>query len=384
MRVAILTTVHSALDGRIFHKQAVSLAQAGHDVTLFAPQQPEAEAIARQHNIAYVPLRAPGRRMARPLQWLRLMRLLRRNCCDVWHFHDPELLPFTIIWKWLFARHVFLVYDVHEDVPKDILSKAYIPSYLRGPISRVAYIVERWGMRRCQLVVSAGDSIIPRLRACSRRMITVRNYPLLRQGTSVPRSYTNGRPVRIIYPGTMTEVRGIRDVVQAMAELQDCDVELLLMGRFHPAAFEQEIRQIAGSNVVIHHEVSFDQMPGHLGASDIGVLCFHATPAERGTLPIKMFEYMQAGLPIVASDFPVWRDIIESAGCGLLVEPGPGNAQQIAATIRQLVNDPGLRQRMGQAGMQAVKEKYTWQNQVGALIAEYERFERILSEEQRK
>ena len=105
MRVAILTTVHSALDGRIFHKQAVSLAQAGYDVTLFAPLHPEAEAIAWQHNVAYVSLRAPGRRMARPLQWLRLIRLLRRNRCDVWHFHDPELLPLTIIWKWLFARH---------------------------------------------------------------------------------------------------------------------------------------------------------------------------------------------------------------------------------------------------------------------------------------
>jgi hypothetical protein len=97
-----------------------------------------------------------------------------------------------------------------------------------------------------------------------------------------------------------------------------------------------------------------------------------------------MFEYMQAGLPIVASDFAVWRDIIESAGCGLLVEPGPGNSRQIAAAIRQLVNDPNLRQRMGQAGIRAVKEKYTWQNEATALIAEYARFERTLSEEQRK
>jgi len=378
MRVAILTTVHSALDGRIFHKQAVSLAQAGYDITLFAPLDPHAEAIVRQHNIAYMPLRPPGRRMARPLQWLRLMRLLRQNRYDVWHFHDPELLPLAIVWKWLFARQVFLIYDVHEDVRKDILSKAWIASYLRKPVSRIATVVERWGMRSCQLVVAAGDSIVERVTASSQRSITVRNYPLLRQEISVARSAKDGQPVRVIYPGALTEVRGIRDVVQAMDELQDCDVKLLLMGRFYPASFEREIRQIAGSKVEIHSQVPFDKVPQYLQTSHIGVVCFHSTPAEAGSLPVKLFEYMQAGLPVIASDFPVWREIIESAGCGLLVEPGPGNAQQIAAAIRRLVNDPDLRQRMGQAGVQAAREKYAWQNEVVPLIAEYERVERIL------
>jgi glycosyltransferase involved in cell wall biosynthesis len=378
MRIAILTTVHSALDGRIFHKQAVSLAQAGYDVTLLAPLDTDAEALARQHGIAYVPLRASGRRIDRLLQWLRLMRLVRRNRYDVWHFHDPELLPLAIAWRWLFARQVHLIYDVHEDVPKDILSKVWIPSYLRKPVARLAYEVERWGMRNCQLVVAAGDSIVERVTASARRSIVVRNYPLMRQETSVLRSSTNGRPVRVIYPGTLTEVRGIRDVVQAMDELHDCAVELWLMGRFYPAAFEREIRHIAGSNVVIHPQVPFDQVPQYIQSSDIGVVCFHPTPAELGTLPVKMFEYMQAGLPVVASDFPVWRGIIESAGCGLLVAPGPGSSQQIAAAIRHLVNDSHLRQRMGQAGIRAVREKYSWQNEVVALIAEYDRIEGTL------
>ena len=198
------------------------------------------------------------------------------------------------------------------------------------------------------------------------------------EGNGVPRSSKTGRSVRVIYPGTLTEVRGIRDVVQAMDHLHDCAVELWLMGRFYPASFEREIRHIAGGNVIIHTQVPFDQVPQYLHSSGIGVVCFHSTPAELGTLPVKMFEYMQAGLPVVASDFPVWRSIIESAGSGVLVTPRPGNSHQIAAAIRHLVSDPHLRQRMGQAGIRAVREKYSWQNEVVALIAEYDRIERSL------
>jgi glycosyltransferase involved in cell wall biosynthesis len=345
---------------------------------LFAPFHPQAEAVAWQQGIAYVPLRPPGRRVARPLQWLRLMRLLRRNRHDVWHFHDPELLPLTIVGKWLFARQVHLIYDVHEDVPKDILSKVWIPPCLRKPISVVAQVVERWGMRHCQLVVTVVDSIVARLKAVGQRSILVRNYPLLRQAPDAPRVDRNGCPARVIYPGTLTEARGIRDLVLAVHELQDCGVELVLLGRFYPPAFEQEIRRLAGPNVIIESFVPFDQVPRYLEKSDIGVACFHSTPAESDALPVKMFEYMAAGLPVVVSDFPILRRIVEPAGCGLLVEPGPDNARQIATAIRKLVSDPELRQRMGRAGMRAVTEEYSWQNEVAVLIAEYDRISQAL------
>jgi len=124
--------------------------------------------------------------------------------------------------------------------------------------------------------------------------------------------------------------------------------------------------------------VPFDQVPRYLEESDIGVACFHSTPAESDALPVKMFEYMAVGLPVVVSDFAILRRIVEPAGCGLIVEPGPGNAQQIAAAIRRLVDDPDLRRRMGQAGVQAVKEKYSWQNEATVLIAEYDRISQAL------
>lgn len=370
MRIAILTTVHPALDGRIFHKEAVSLARAGHEVTLFAPLHPQAAAVAQNQGITYIPLVAKTRRLIRPYRWVQLMRLLQKQRFDVWHFHDPELLPLAVIWRRLFARSTSLLYDMHEDVPLDILDKPWIAKPLRRPVSSAFDIVERWGMRQCQVIITATDPIARRATVSGRPVFTVRNYPLPQSQKPATRLLAPGQPVRVIYCGGLTEIRGIRQVVLAMEELQDCPVELVLLGEFYPQAFEQEIRRRAGKNVSIHNQVPFQQVWSYLQASDIGIVCFQPTPNHREAMPNKLFEYMQAGLAVVASNFPLWRQIVEASGCGLVVDPlAP---QQIAAAIRQLVADPAMRQKMGQAGDIAAHEKYAWDNECKTLLSAYQ------------
>ncbi len=374
MRIAVLTTVHPALDGRIFHKEAVSLARAGHAVTLFAPYHPEAAAAAQSRGLTYVPLPAAEGRLARPRRWVRLMGLLRQQRFDVWHFHDPELLPLAVVWRWLFARRTRLLYDMHEDVPKDILDKPWIAKPLRGPVSGAFDVVERWGMRRCQVIITATDPIAQRAAVSARPVFTVRNYPLARQQEAGPRPLGLTRPVRVIYCGGLTEIRGIRQVVLAMDDLQACPVELVLLGEFYPQAFAQEIRRQAGKHVLIYDQVPFQQVWSYLQESDIGIICFQPTPNHVEAMPNKLFEYMQAGLAVIASDFPLWRQIVESSGCGLVVNPTePG---QIAAAIRQLVADPAARREMGQAGISAAREKYGWDNESKTLLSAYQ----VLSE----
>jgi hypothetical protein len=143
MNIAVLTTVHIPLDGRIFYKEAVSLRNVGgHSVTLVGPYDVSAGAVAREHQISYVGLRPPGARISRFLQWIRLMRFLCRHHFDVWHFHDPELLPLAVLWRKLFSRETRLVYDVHEDYTRNILEKEYIPPRLRRLISRAFQFIE--------------------------------------------------------------------------------------------------------------------------------------------------------------------------------------------------------------------------------------------------
>ena len=371
MNIAILTTVHPALDGRIFHKEAISLASVGHNVTLFAPDHPEAASVAREHGIQYTPLPIIKMRLGRFVRWWRLLILLLKSQFDVWHFHDPELLPLAVIWRGLFSRKTQLVYDVHEDLPKNILDKPWLPKRTRYIISVLAGVVEHWCAFRCQLIVAATDAIGQRLAGVTRSTIVVRNYPLLgsrsQEGDFMKKE---NLIVQAIYCGTMTESRGIRETVEAMTYLHDCPVRLVLLGYFYPEAFEQEIRQLASDNVVILPQAPFSEVRRYLAESDIGIVVLRPTPSYVESLPIKLFEYMEAGLSVIASNFDLWREIVESNGCGVLVPPM--DASQIAAAVRMLVRDTAMRKKMGQAGAKAVRERYSWQSQADELLRAYD------------
>lgn len=370
MRIALIASVHAVIDVRVFYKEACSLVRGGHTVTLFTRTIPNAEAVMRQAGVRYMPLYSPNQRWRRPIQWLQLIQLLLQGRFDVWHFHNPELLPLLVFIRRAFVPHVRLIYDVHEDVPKDIMSKPYIPIWLRQPTALVADVVERWCMKYCDLVVAATDAIQRRCNLSAARTAAVHNYPLISDSPITLIAPTDDGIVRVIYLGGLAEVRGIRDIVQAMALLRNHPIELILLGSFTPTAFEAEIRQEAGPNVHIISQVPFTKSRGYLMQSDIGIVCFWPEPNHIEAMPNKLFEYMEAGLPIIASDFPLWREIVARVGCGLLVNPQDPPA--IAAAILQLAHDKELRQTMGAAGRRAVYEHYSWQAEERTLLAIYD------------
>jgi glycosyltransferase involved in cell wall biosynthesis len=147
-----------------------------------------------------------------------------------------------------------------------------------------------------------------------------------------------------------------------------------LLGEFSPKSFGQEI-MASSPNVRYVGLLPFEDVPRHLAESHIGIVCLRPEPAHLESLPVKLFEYMQARLPVVASNFPLWREIVNGAGCGLLVDPT--KPEEIAATIRRLADDPMLRRKMGEAGARAVEEKYTWEAEAKGLLAAYEMLDRL-------
>jgi glycosyltransferase involved in cell wall biosynthesis len=95
-----------------------------------------------------------------------------------------------------------------------------------------------------------------------------------------------------------------------------------------------------------------------LQRSFAGLVTFHPLPNHVDAQPNKMFEYMSAGVPVIASDFPLWNEIIIGNDCGLCVNPMSPDA--IARAIDQLAGDPELARKMGANGRRAVVEKYNW------------------------
>jgi len=156
-----------------------------------------------------------------------------------------------------------------------------------------------------------------------------------------------------------------------MEELGD-GFELVLGGRFLTPEYERLVRGMPGFRRV--RELGFvaqDEVWTWYSRSDAGLVCLAPLPRFRESLPVKLFEYMAAGLPVIASDFPLFRDIVESSGCGVCVNPQ--NPVDIAWAVRSLAADRARCREMAEAGPVAVREKYNWEAEARTLLLVYGR-----------
>jgi glycosyltransferase involved in cell wall biosynthesis len=107
-----------------------------------------------------------------------------------------------------------------------------------------------------------------------------------------------------------------------------------------------------------------------MAQSVAGLVTLHPNGNYLNAQPVKLFEYMAAGIPVIASDFPLWRRIVEDAECGLLVDPLDPRA--IAAAVDWLVDNPEAAQRMGESGRKAILKRYSWDVEKRRLFQFYD------------
>jgi glycosyltransferase involved in cell wall biosynthesis len=364
-RVCLLTSVHGPFDVRIFHKEAQSLARKGYSVTIVAPHSEDTQRDGVQIKAVPVP-RTRSERMSLTL-W-RVFRSALSTNASVFHFHDPELIPVGMLLKLLGKR---VVYDVHEDVPADILDKSWIAPSLRWPIARAAAWTETLAACRFDAIVAATPRIadsFPNIKT-----LTVQNFPQVDVQLDAETTPYGDREPLIAYLGGISELRGAREMIEAMSLLSESTpARLQLAGFFDPPESQQELAKEQGwRRVDFLGWLSPTEVRELLGRSRLGVVVFH--PIENHTMsqPNKLFEYMSAGLPVVASDFPLWRSIIQEARCGILVDPIKPTA--IAEAIRWFLERPTEAEAMGLRGREAVRRIYNWENEEQKLVELYAR-----------
>lgn len=358
-----LTSVHPPFDTRIFHKQCRTLADAGYEVVLIAPHGQD----EMLHGVQIRGLRPARNRFERMLlTTVRLFTKALKEKGSVYHFHDPELIPVGIALRVLGKR---VVYDVHEDVPKDILGKQWIPRPLRKVLAVVAGFMEAIGAFAFHAIVAATPSIAERFP--SSKTVQVQNFPVVGELVSDRPTPYESRPPWVAYVGGIAENRGIREMVKAMSQLDlRKQGRLRLAGLFMSGDLEREVKATPGwTNVDFLGWRSRNELADLLGNSRVGLVLFHPEPNHVEAQPNKLFEYMSAGIPVVASDFPLWRDIVDGAGCGLLVDPLDPNA--IASAIKYLLTHPGEANAMGERGRRAVQERYNWGAEAAKLLDLY-------------
>jgi glycosyltransferase involved in cell wall biosynthesis len=364
-KVVHITTVHPPSDKRIFHHECRSLSSSGYAVTLLSALQKQAETCS---GIRIRPIKSRGGRLRRMIETgARAFVTALRERAHLYHFHDPELIIAGLALK-AFGKRV--VYDAHENVSDDILTKDYVPAPLRPLVAAAVRTIEQLGVRVFDGVVAATPSIAKQFPR--EKTVLVQNFPGEEELRIVELSDYRSRPKQAVFAGIMTPLRGIPQTVRAMAYLERRAVpgRLLLAGRFVSADFRAAVEAEAGSS-----RVDFlgwrdrDDLLQVFGSCRVGLVLFQPAPNHIDAMPNKLFEYMAAGLPVIASDFPLWREIVGSHRCGILVDPTDPEA--IASAISWIFENEAEAARMGERGRKAVGERFSWAPEAKKLVALY-------------
>jgi len=360
-KIVHLTSAHPPYDIRVFHKECKTLAAGDYEVVLVVPY--EMNTVTDGVRIRCV--RPPDSRRQRMLRvvW-QVLRTALEEQADLYHFHDPELIPAAIILK-LCGRRV--VYDVHENVPEDILDKPYIALPLRKPLAWSVGLVEKFSARVFDAVVCATPAIARHFH----EPVLVQNFPLGVDSEPTESEEYCDRPLVAAYTGGITVIRGIREMVQAMHLLpNELDARLVVAAKFSPPQLEEQVSQLPGWDRVDYVGwKSLHAVAQILASARMGLVLYHPLANHTEAQPHKLFEYMSAGLPIVASDFPLWRRIIEGSRCGIVVDPMDSKA--IASAITWLFEHPQEAKAMGERGRQAADSLYNWKHEAEALLKLY-------------
>jgi glycosyltransferase involved in cell wall biosynthesis len=373
MRIAHVTISHDPTDVRIVHKECASLAQAGHEVhCLFCGPPPASANGLHFHSLPEV-----GRATAYFWQVWRKLPAIYRRARDVraavYHLPDPALIPLALMLKLRGAR---VVYDAHEDRPRQALTKYRA---LGRPLVGIASSL-LWRMLEAagKLFIDRFVAVTPQIaeRFPAGRTTVVRNYPRLEEFAGARRAQPPyaGRPNHVVYTGAVRRYKGVDVTVEAMALLpEELDARLLLIGDFRRAhrGFLAELEQLPGwARVDALGPRPRPEMVEILAGARIGVSLYAPRPEHVHAMGNKAFEYMAVGLPVVASDFPVWREVLRERGAGLTVDPT--DPVQVAGAIRHLLEHPARAEAMGAAGAEAVASTFNWSGEAERLVRLYE------------
>jgi glycosyltransferase involved in cell wall biosynthesis len=364
-RVVHLTSVHSATDVRIFQKECKSLARDGYDVELIVPNAKD-EVI---DGVRMVGVPGYRNRLSRILRtgWSVYREAVRRNA-DIYHFHDPELIPWTLLLR---LKGHKVIYDAHENLPRMILRKDYLPSFVRRPLGWIVERFENFASQWFSAIIGATPAIERRFVAVNPRTVSILNTAIPAEFEGKQRGPWSHRKLSVAYVGGIQRANCIEEIVAAMSLIPSCvQASLQLAGAFSPESLRDSVTKHPGwQRVEYLGLVKRACVPMILGQVRGGLILSPPDPECIESLPNKLFEYMAAGIPVIASDFPRWKEIIEGTQCGVLVDSR--RPEQIAEAITYVLTHPKDAEAMGCAGREAVMTRYNWKIEERRLLALY-------------
>lgn len=360
--VCHISTVHPYYDTRIFYKECRSLAKQGYKVYFIVSYEGKEREF---EGVKVIPISNSKNRFYRVFIkiWAALKKALRVKA-DLYHIHDPELIIVAVILR-LFGKKV--IYDVHENVPMQILTKEYLGGIvIRKIISSLFNVFEKMNSHFMTAIIAARPDISERFP--KKKVTVVRNLPVLTSIDKVKPATRELKKEIVIYAGMLTEIRGIKELIEAVGYLNG-RIELWLFGDWDEPAYHEKCKKMDGYKYVVENGfIPQDEVYSYMKISSVGVVNFWPVPNHVRTLPNKPFEYMACSIPMVMSDFEYWKSIFK--GCYLSVNPK--DPKDIAEKLKYLIENKEEAKKMGIRGRKLIEDKYSWESERNKLFKVYD------------
>ena len=370
IKVCHIIMGHDRNDPRVFKKQCSSLSRAGYDVTLLCADGKPDETV---NGVKIISVKqVPNGRLE---QFFKSVKFFYSEAvkidADVYHIHEPGLLDLAKKLKKLGKKVIF---DSHEDTPKDIKSKKYIPFGFKRLASVLYAAKEKKIVKKLDAVISVSYAIVERLKKINHNAYLVTNYP---EYTEYETSNYMDKPAAVCFAGIGNDEFNLSTVAEAIEGL---DIRFNMALRSYDEGLRKKLQAMpVYEKITVLENIPFATVVEEIyKQSTIGVAIMDYNEkysGKTGTLGItKFFEYMMMGLPVICTDFVLWKEIIEECNCGLTLEPR--NKEQIKNAVEYLMTHKEEAMKMGENGKQAVKTKYNWEEQKKVLLSLYQSLEK--------
>lgn len=367
-QVIIMSSVHPWNDTRIFHREAVSLANAGYAVTLYAIESNR----KYQNEIPNLTVKTLPRtsKLKRFQTWLRLYHIARKSQASIIHLHDPELLPLGYFLQKFHKKQV--IFDMHEDFPAVLQSKKIAKHIFAKPILRFIAYMEKKMLQKVSAVVFAEAYYKENYQDVTTKQVDIYNYPFLQEQMSIPKYEIP----TLIYAGAIHEIRGFKEMldVARLLKMAGYTFQILIIGQVparletYAINFQKEHR--LEQEVKLIGRVDLSQLTTYYAKSHIGLALLHPVDNYLRSLPTKIFEYMSFSLPYILSDFEAYKKLATSTSSGITANAE--NPHEIVKHIQFLLEHPEEQRRLGESGYAYHQARFNWATQEQQLLHLYQ------------
>ena len=364
-KICHVTSVHNSDDVRIFEKESVSLAKkAEYEVYLVAPGEPR-----NDKNVSVIGIgEKPSSRVKRMISFSKnAYKEALKVDADIYHLHDPELLRYALSFK---KNGKKVIFDAHEDTIGDIRRKEYIPKIFRKVITVILEKYLQYVVPRIDAIVTVTPRIVENYKKYTDNVYLITNYPIIDDKEPILSSKNEDKTM-LCFAGGISPQWSHEYILDAISRFED--VEYTFFGSASDDYINKLKQKDGWSKAHFMGKVPFDVVNRELWNADIGMaLCQYVLDdGKTGTLGnTKLFEMMLHKLPVIATDYSIWVDIVEGKNCGVCVDPS--NVDQICDAVKFIKENPEIAKKMGENGRKAVLTEYNWSSQERTLYQAYE------------